>query len=712
MSMRLTLRTLLAYLDDTLEPAEAKLIGQKVAESDTAQELIARIKEVTRRRRITTPPAGGPGAKVDPNAIAGYLDNALSSEALAEVEQLALTSDVHLAEIAACHQILTIVLGEQATVPPTAYKRMYGLVKPPESNPEHKPPVARETEEGLAEGQEVDETLRLGLPALHGHGSWTNRLILIGGAVCVLALLSVAIWQLLAPLGSRESEGDSRAKLGTGAKTLPPGLVAEVKDKTPPKAGAETPGKKDNVAKDKKAEADKQPKAEGNLPDPKEIPPRASDKKAEDAAPAPPNLAERSLGQFEPPTPPANAVLLQLLADKKQPERKQWTRLLRTKDPAKVVSNAALVSLPGYHSVINMDSGVRLTLWGNVREIWDLPVAHESLVTLHPNDQFDLDLTLQRGRIAVANAKSQPAKIRLRFANPANPAKGEVWDMTLLEKDTEVLVNLTAFHPPGELFYTKPDDPHRLGPVAGVALVVVTGSADLKRDLQPAEKLLPPPAGSLFVWDSRSGRSNLIKAAAMPPWVQPLPPLPKDADSKPRAAMLAALSSLNTDLSGTAVDAGLIKAMASNDTAKRRLVVLSAVALDDLQRVIDALADKEPEVRLTAIEALRVWIAAKRDNDYVLFEQLQPTYSPTDATIILTLLHFFGQDQAADPATHKLLVEYLTNKKPAVRELAHDHLVRLFPSGKAIGFNAVAPEAQIQQSAKQWRDLVQKASQK
>ena len=41
--MRLTLRTLLAYLDDALEPGQARLIGQKVAESDAAQELIGRI---------------------------------------------------------------------------------------------------------------------------------------------------------------------------------------------------------------------------------------------------------------------------------------------------------------------------------------------------------------------------------------------------------------------------------------------------------------------------------------------------------------------------------------------------------------------------------------------------------------------------------------------------------------------------------------------
>ena len=74
--MRLTLRTLLAYLDDTLEPLEIKTIGQKVGESETAQELIARIKQVTRRRRITTPPATGPNS-FDPNMVADYLDNEL-----------------------------------------------------------------------------------------------------------------------------------------------------------------------------------------------------------------------------------------------------------------------------------------------------------------------------------------------------------------------------------------------------------------------------------------------------------------------------------------------------------------------------------------------------------------------------------------------------------------------------------------------------------
>src|SRR5262249_25566241 len=110
--MRLTLRTLLSYLDDSLEPAEAKLIGEKVAESEVGPQLIERIKRVTRRRGLAAPPVTGDGedSANDPNTVAEYLDNVLPSEQLAGVEETALESDASLAEVAACHQILTLVL--------------------------------------------------------------------------------------------------------------------------------------------------------------------------------------------------------------------------------------------------------------------------------------------------------------------------------------------------------------------------------------------------------------------------------------------------------------------------------------------------------------------------------------------------------------------------------------------------------------------------
>src|SRR6202521_5050872 len=141
-------------------------MGQKVVESESARELIDRIKQVTRRRRLTTPPTTGPGSNIDPNTVAEYLDNAVTPEQAAEVEQICLSSDVHLAEVAACHQILTLIMGEPVKPPAAASQRMYGLVKGPEAIPFRKPSSSKgkAAAEAFSESGEIDETLRLGLP--------------------------------------------------------------------------------------------------------------------------------------------------------------------------------------------------------------------------------------------------------------------------------------------------------------------------------------------------------------------------------------------------------------------------------------------------------------------------------------------------------------------------------------------------------------------
>src|SRR4051794_57467 len=125
--MRLTLRTLLAWLDDTLSPAEVREIGKQVAESPFAKELVERVHRVTRQRRLTVPSRNGPDA-TDPNLVASYLDNELPPEEVAEFEKRCLTSDVHLAEVASVHQILSLI-GQKAKVPTEARHRMYHLIK-------------------------------------------------------------------------------------------------------------------------------------------------------------------------------------------------------------------------------------------------------------------------------------------------------------------------------------------------------------------------------------------------------------------------------------------------------------------------------------------------------------------------------------------------------------------------------------------------------
>ena len=59
--MRLTLRVLLAYLDNILEPGDAKAVEAKIAESENVSTLVHHIREITKRMRIGAPEVLGKG---------------------------------------------------------------------------------------------------------------------------------------------------------------------------------------------------------------------------------------------------------------------------------------------------------------------------------------------------------------------------------------------------------------------------------------------------------------------------------------------------------------------------------------------------------------------------------------------------------------------------------------------------------------------------
>ncbi len=248
--MRLTLRTLLAWLDDKLPPVQVREIGKQVAVSPLAQELVQRIHRVTRQRRLTVPPRTGNEA-TDPNLVASYLDNDLNAEQVAEYEKKCLVSDVNLAEAASVHQILSL-LGQKVQVPHEAKLRMYGLVKGREA----RRPLVAEIPEPSPAPAPTSQPAASWMVQPPARRDWLERFGPAAACLGVLALLCWSAYESLKSDGARDAD-----------------VVAAV----PPKAGGAEDGSTpavDPVAK--------------KAPEPAPVAPSAPEVAAADAAPAEP----------------------------------------------------------------------------------------------------------------------------------------------------------------------------------------------------------------------------------------------------------------------------------------------------------------------------------------------------------------------------------------------------------------------------------------
>lgn len=684
--MRLTLRTLLAYLDDTLDPAEARNIGQKVAENPAAQELVDRIKRVTRRRGLATPPTGLEGSPSDPNTVADYLNDTLGHDQVAQFEQTCLESDVHLAEVAACHQILTLVLSEQIRVPPTARQRMYQLVKGRESIPDRKPgntiPIGGTFDTPVApEGDDIDAPLLLGLTAYSSSESMSGRLRKVGALVLLLAGLGGAIFMALPASDRTPPDTTPQVALVTVPKTVP---IETPPATTRPDPKIE-PAPKPSEKPETKVEPPPMPKPPVEPPPTKELVPTIPAPKAERVA----------LGKID---------RTGIIVVHKLPDEAMWERV--NPDEPVVMSTEPLMALPGFKAPLRLETGVTVELWGNLPELFPAPLLESAITPYLPQDGFDADLALKVGRIYLSTKKPAGSKIRLRFAS-------EVWDITLADAKSEVVFELTHALVPGEI----PEAPR-----ISAGMAVREGQASLTLPLKDPVKL---PKGGEAYWDSKGGKPDIRPQPkgplpqAMSYWSRlPIPPQADRAE-----ASLAALAGFAKRLTDPRrVRATYDEALQPKDErptlqdiAAARIAVLTFAALEDLPGMVDTLGDPNRQLlRSTAGDGLRTTLAKNPNRTEelkkIFIEKLR--LKEEEIEEVFRLLRGFSERERSDPATLDRLFADLSSPALPIRELASMILfTAIDPSDKAndplFRFDAGAPNDFREAAIKAWKKKIE-----
>jgi hypothetical protein len=683
---RLTLRTLLAYIDDTLEPDQARALGRKVAASDEAKQLIERIKRVTRRRGLRTPvPDGSADDVADPNTVAAYLSDNLDSDQLKQIETTCLESDVHLAEVAACHQILTLVLTEPVRVPPTANQRMYGLVPAPESDPMRKPgkaiPVGGISPPGLdaAEADDTDAALLLGMRRYAATDSWVGRLKLVAVVGGISLFLILAIFMALP-----HSDGDSPETARSANYAQVPTPTSPTADTPPTLPVAAAPSTASTavpvpVAVTPKTDTETKPETKTESKEvspPKGDPlPGLGDKKV-----SPPSPGRGLVGKME----RAKVIVLTRAPEPKS----RWLRV----DPDEPNVNASdmVMALPGYKAEVKLSTGIVARLWGNLPEQVSSPKTRvmQSRVRFHtPPAGFEADITLEQGRIYLTSNKPGPTKVRVRITS-------EVWDLELPNDKVEILLQAhTAF---------VPGTPYPFGGVGGepprteALLVVVRGTASI--EVPNRYKKFPTvPTGTEISWDSKT--NNLV-----PPLMVNKQEVAPDPDPLMTGEIGIPIQRVLSDLADNLKDRAGIRPLLESrmdyekverfDLPRRIATYCYGAILDGMDgdearimvgNLYDMMVDSERMiVRQAAITATSAWLPRAPQNTALLVSVLTTNklLPPDDANLIARLLRGYSAatfgPSAGDVTKLSDLLTFLNSDLIVVREAALGNLITYY----------------------------------
>ncbi|MCE9564085.1 MAG: hypothetical protein K8U57_18735 [Planctomycetes bacterium] len=369
-------------------------------------------------------------------------------------------------------------------------------------------------------------------------------------------------------------------------------------------------------------------------------------------------------------------------------------------DKAELFSSDLVVSLPG-GTLTSKNGAVQVKVLADFDSRSPLPILETAFSLAQPADKdVDLEVVLDRGRINLTNVKPEgSAMVRVRFWDQS-------WKIQLDAPKTRVTVELCGRWTAGTRFKlaNPKDDPAKApSPVASLVLLVLSGTASVNQGGVTVAMRAPPGPAELR-WNSVAGpQPQPQRLDKFPEWADPEAIL-SDEGQKLAAACERFRSSRATD--GVKAFDGFLSSI---DAVNQRVALVTIGGLDDLERLEKTLATAKTQEQWDfGTTVLRHWLGRSPGHDQRLYEFLTTRSGYTDgqARLIMQLLLGFSPFDLATPETYEVLIEYLANPKPLIRNLAAWHLVRLVPQGKLIAFkpNANADEAKTYQL--EWKKLI------
>jgi len=363
-------------------------------------------------------------------------------------------------------------------------------------------------------------------------------------------------------------------------------------------------------------------------------------------------------------------------------------------DKEAVSAEERLIGLPG-SEIETKDGTVRLKLLKYFNS--PLPVL-EPAVTLHGGVDYDLDFTLERGMVEIADGKPQgSACVKIR-------ARDQAWEAILKDSTSRLLVEYYSAWPKGARFKKNPGPADV--PIARMTFLVLQGQVEL-RHAGTEMAMAAPPGLAVIEWDSVTGMDpGPSRLEELPDWVQP----PKtDADKAFAKGFEDRLARFADEARAKSFDAAIDKFLASDDPLDRRLAVIALAASDQLPRLGKALRESDqPDVWENAVLAIRHWMGRGPGQHQKLYQGMidAKTFTPAEAETAVQLLHDFGDDDLTRPAAYQYLINHLESQQLFVRGLAYWHLSRLVPEGQKFGYDPFGPQEARDAAVKKWKEFV------